>query len=312
MKRLLRWFAAYRALEAEARALRAKAAEVDAARARFAEWSRFFPPGHFYSPLPSQAEIDDALAKKRPEPPFADIDFDPAGEFRWLERLARHYPHHPFSDKPPAGHRFHLENDSYSNADALFLFCMLAELRPQRLIEVGSGFSSAAMLDANELVFERRMHLTLIDPDMSRVKRLLLPDDECRMTLIERRVQDVPVDLFRELGPNDVLFIDSSHVSKVGSDVNRIFFDILPVLKPGVFIHLHDIPGDFEYPREWFEQGRAWNEVYLLRAFLMNNSHYRIELLTSWLRGQQAGFIRTHMPLCARPGGGQVWIRKVH
>lgn len=311
MPSLLRLFSAYRELEREAAALRSTATEVAVAKTRFEAWSRFFPPGHFHSPLPSASEVDDALAKKRPEPPFADIPFDPSAQFRWLECLGRHYSSHPFVDTPSPGRRFYLENNSYSSADAMFLFCMLAELRPHRVIEIGSGFSSAAMLDANEFTFQRSIQLTFIDPDMSRLKRLLLPEDERRVTLIEKRIQDVALDVFGTLTSNDVLFVDSSHVSKVGSDVNRIFFDILPVLKPGVFIHLHDIPGDFEYPREWFEQGRAWNEVYLLRAFLMNNIDYRIEILTSWLRGQHAAYINAHLPLCGRPGGGQAWIRKL-
>lgn len=310
-RKLLRVFPPYKELESECRRLREAAAEVEASRARFAEWTRFSPPGHFYSPLLSQVEIDDALARRRPEPPFADIEFDPPGQFAWLERLAVHYPDQPFVEAKAEGRRFHLDNDSYAHADAIILYCMLAELKPQRVIEIGSGFSSAAMLDANEFSFSRRMHLTFIDPDMSRLRRLLLPADEQRVALIERRVQDVPLDVFRQLTANDVLFVDSSHVSKVGSDVNRIFFDVLPVLAPGVFIHFHDIPGNFDYPREWLEQGRAWNEVYLLRAFLMNNPEYRIEVLTAWLRGQKPEFIRERLPLCARHGGGQVWLRKI-
>jgi predicted O-methyltransferase YrrM len=188
---------------------------------------------------------------------------------------------------------------------------MLREAQPRRVIEVGSGFSSAAMLDANELAFSGRMKFTFIDPDLSRLRPLLHPADAERSTLIERRVQDVPLQTFMELEANDVLFIDSSHVSKIGSDVNRLFFDILPVLAPGVLIHIHDIVGDLEYPREWLDEGRAWNEQYLLRAFLMNNPSYRIELFTAWLFNTRHAWLREHMPLCAGGGGGQIWLRKL-
>jgi hypothetical protein len=108
-----------------------------------------------------------------------------------------------------------------------------------------------------------------------------------------------------------VLFIDSSHVSKIGSDVNRLFFDVLPVLAPGVLIHIHDVAGNLEYPRHWLEEGRAWNEQYLLRAFLMYNPAYRIELFSAWLWNQKTEFIREKLPMCARGGGGQLWLRKL-
>ena len=87
--------------------------------------------------------------------------------------------------------------------------------------------------------------------------------------------------------------------------------DVLPVLAPGVLIHIHDVAGNLEYPREWLDEGRAWNEQYLLRAFLMNNSAYRIELFTGWLLNTRHEWIRQHMPLCAKGGGGQMWLRKL-
>ena len=191
------------------------------------------------------------------------------------------------------------------------LYGMLREAQPRRIIEVGSGFSSAAMLDLNDLVFGHSIELTFIDPDMERLKKLLRAGDEVRVNLIERRVQDVPLETFSALGENDVLFIDSSHVSKVGSDVNWLFFNVLPVLAPGVLIHIHDITGNFEYPRAWFDEGRAWNEQYLLRAFLMYNSCYRIEFFSTWLWIYREQFIKERMPVCAAGGGGQIWLRKL-
>jgi hypothetical protein len=310
-RRVLRLFSEYRRLEAEAQSLRSELAGTEKDRQRFAEWYRFCPPGHFNSPLPSVAELEKATARHREEPPFADIVFDLERQFQWLDRWSVHYPRLPFTEHREQGRRFCLNNASYGYSDAVALFCMLAELKPARVIEIGSGCSTAAILDTNERVFDNTIELTSIDPDLSRVRAMLLPGDDTRANLIEQEVQDVPIALFQQLECSDVLFVDSSHVSKVGSDVNWIFFRILPALRPGVFIHFHDVPGTFEYPHEWFEEGRAWNEVYLLRAFLMNNLAYRIEVLTPWLRGQKQEFIRDRMPLLARPGGGQLWIRKI-
>jgi predicted O-methyltransferase YrrM len=301
LKNFLRLFAAHRKLEAENARLRA---EREA-------WAKFFPPGHFYSPLPSREEIAEAFARGGFGPPFPGIDLNEAGQVARLERFASFYPEQPFPEKPAEGRRFFWDNGSYGAFDAIMLYCMLREARPRRIIEVGSGLSSAAMLDLNERVLGGGVEFTFIDPDMNRLRPLLREGDQTRAHLIEKRVQDVPLETFAALGENDVLFIDSSHVSKIGSDVNRLYFDVLPVLAPGVLIHIHDVAGNLEYPREWLEEGRAWNEQYLLRAFLMHNAAYRIELFSGWLFNTRHAWFREHMPLCARGGGGLMWLRKL-
>ncbi len=286
-------------------------AEVERLRTAQSDWARFFPPGHFYSPLPSREEVAEALARGGFGPPFPGVDLNEAGQVARLERFAAWYAEQPFPEQATEGRRFHLANPSYGHFDAIMLYSMLREARPRRVIEVGSGFSSAAMLDLNEHVFGGAIRFTFIDPDMRRLRPLLRPDDERRCELIERRVQEVPLEAFAALGENDVLFIDSSHVSKIGSDVNRLYFDVLPALAPGVLIHIHDVAGNLEYPREWYEEGRAWNEQYLLRAFLMYNPAFRIELFTGWLFNTRHAWFREHLPLCARGGGGQLWLRKL-
>src|SRR6185295_14291779 len=118
----------------------------------------------------------------------------------------------------------------------------------------------------------------LIEPYPDLVKRLLRPDDFDRVQFIRSLVQDVPLKIFDVLEANDILFIDSSHVCKVGSDVYHELFRILPRLRPGVIIHFHDIFWPFEYPEDWLREGRAWNELYLMRAFLQHNEAYEILL----------------------------------
>jgi predicted O-methyltransferase YrrM len=305
---LLRLLPPYRRAAKENERLRRELAELRAAQS---EWARFFPPGHFYSPLPSREEVAEAFARGGFGPPFPGVDLNEAGQLARLERFAGWYAEQPFPEAPAAGRRFHLANPSYGHFDAIMLYSMLREARPRRVVEVGSGFSSAAMLDLNDHVLGGAVAFTFIDPDMRRLRPLLRDGDAGRVTLIERRVQEVPLETFATLGEGDVLFIDSSHVSKVGSDVNRLYFDVLPALAPGVLIHIHDVAGNLEYPREWFDEGRAWNEQYLLRAFLMHNAAYRVELFTGWLFNTRHAWFRERMPLCARGGGGQLWLRKL-
>ena len=305
---LLRLLPFYRRIQKENDRLRADLARL---RMEQADWARFFPPGHFYSPLPSREEVAEAFSRGGFGPPFPAIELNEAQQAARLERFAEWYCEQPFPEKQTKAARFYLENPSYGHFDALMLYGMLREARPRRIIEVGSGFSSAAMLDLNETVLGGGVQFTFIDPDMIRLRKLLREGDAGRVTLIEKRVQEVPLETFATLGANDVLFIDSSHVSKIGSDVNRLYFDVLPVLAPGVLIHIHDVAGNLEYPREWLEEGRAWNEQYLLRAFLMNNAAYRIELFTGWLFNTRHDWFRERMPMCARGGGGQIWLRKL-
>lgn len=275
------------------------------------EWRRFFPPGHFYSPIASREEISEAFRRGIAGPPFPGVDLNEQAQIALLDVFARYYPEHPFAEEPSADRRFYLNNPSYGHFDALMLYSMLRHETPRRIIEVGSGFSSAAMLDLNETIFDSAVRLTFIDPDMSRLRPLLRSGDDQCVALIEQRVQEVPLEVFSELEAGDVLFIDSSHVSKIGSDVNRLYFEVLPVLRPGVRVHIHDVAGNLEYPREWLEEGRAWNEQYLIRAFLMYNSLWRIDLLSGWLYNTKHAFMRETMPLCTRGGGGQIWIRRI-
>jgi hypothetical protein len=120
----------------------------------------------------------------------------------------------------------------------------------------------------------------------------------------------VPVETFSGLGPGDILFIDSSHVSKYESDVNYLIFKVFPALKSGVIVHIHDIFYPFEYPMQWLLEGRAWNEAYLVRAFLQSNAKWEIFLFADFAGKKFREYLAEHMPLCLKNTGGSLWIRK--
>ena len=107
-----------------------------------------------------------------------------------------------------------------------------------------------------------------------------------------------------------ILFIDSTHVSKIGSDVNSLLFDILPKLNRGVYVHFHDVFYPFEYPQEWVYQGLAWNEAYILRAFLQHNDAFKIVFFNTYLELFYREKFENSMPLCLKNPGGSIWLTK--
>ena len=166
------------------------------------------------------------------------------------------------------------------------------------------------MLDTVERFFEHRPEITLIEPFPVNLRQLLKPQDYSAITLIEDTVQHVPIETFKALRPGDLLFIDSSHVMKCGSDVQFLFFEVLPQLPVGVFVHFHDVFDSFEYPPEWLLKGWYWNEDYVLRAFLSFNSAWRIQLFGNFAVRVFGKFLAEKMPLCLKNPGGSLYIQR--
>lgn len=270
------------------------------------------PAGHFYSVVPSH-DVRMAYVKSDPvDPPgIGGVELNQAVQIDHRDRFLAYYDEHPFVEEKTPGSRFYLDNNSYSYHDALSLYFMMREYAPKRIVEVGSGFSSAVMLDVNEKFFSSKIRLTFVEPYPHRLRPLLRDTDKDVVDIREALVQDVEMDVFEALEPNDFLFIDSTHVSKLNSDVNFEFFEVLPRIKPGVFIHFHDIFWPFEYPKAWVQKGIAWNEMYLLRAFLMNNPDYEIVYFSNYMANKFKPWYQEHMPLTADKPGGSFWMKKV-
>jgi hypothetical protein len=271
-----------------------------------------FPPGHYYSPLPDLNDVRRNEARLFGAPPttIPGIDLREAQQMALLEQFAQLYPSIPFGDEPRPGLRYHYLNPAYGHSDAIMLHCMLRTLRPKHLVEVGSGHSSCVTLDTNQHFLGQTLRTTFIDPYPELLKSLLRPEDMASTTIIPSQLQEVGLEVFTRLRENDVLFIDSTHVAKIGSDVNRLLFDIFPALAPGVVIHLHDIFYPFEYPKEWIYEGRAWNEAYMIRAFLQYNNRFEVLLMNTYMAHVHHDFFARHMPTCLRNTGASLWLRK--
>jgi Methyltransferase domain len=271
------------------------------------------PPGHACSPLIHREEWRRDEARLFAEPPhaLAAIDLREDEQLQLLEQFARLYPDIPFLPRRGPGQRYQYDNEAYSYSDAIFLNCMIRHARPRRLVQVGSGWSSCATLDTNERYFGSLIQTTFIDPHPELLLSLTSEADHARMRVLRERLQDVALSEFTALDAGDILFIDSTHVSKLGSDVNRLFFEILPALATGVYVHLHDIFFPFEYPKAWIEEGRSWNEAYLLRAFLQYNGAFRVVLMNTFVERFHEAWFAEHMPLCLANRGGSLWLQKV-
>jgi predicted O-methyltransferase YrrM len=264
----------------------------------------FVPPGHFYSPWPDKDDAARHLEKigRSGLKPLQGVAIDDERIKDTWNTLLPFMRTAPFQDDANAQHRYHRLNDFYSYGDGTVYYGLIAQMRPKRIIEIGSGFSSALALDARDHL-GLNTHLTFIEPYPTVLKKLLRPGDEKTVTLLQQKVQHVDLSHFEALEAGDILFVDSSHVVKTGSDVCFEVFDILPVLNPGVLIHFHDVFHPFEYPGEWvLKDQRAWNELYLLRAFLMYNSRFDVVRFPELAADPSTPF--------ARNCGGGLWMVK--
>lgn len=265
-------------------------------------------PGHYYSPIPSLKEAaKDRLFDVRADiVPGIDLRYEKQMEL--LDKCKQYYYEMPFHEMG-GQERYYFMNDMYSYADGVFYYFVLRHIRPNKVIEVGSGFTSALLLDVNDIFFKGNIQCTFIEPCTKSLHSLLRESD--KVNIMEKKLQDIELREFDSLKAGDILFIDSTHVVKCGSDVNYIFSEILPRISEGVYIHFHDIFFPFEYPKEWIIMGRAWNEDYMLRSFLQYNNTFEIVLWNNYLIAKNREWFEAYMPLCLKNEGGSIWLKKI-
>jgi Methyltransferase domain len=263
----------------------------------------------FYSPIPELDKLPPGFFARVGELPGIDLDLDRQLVFL-RERLAG--PMAEF-DPPPTSaerHRFAADNPSYSRLDASVLYAMVRALRPARVVELGSGQSTLVTAEAvrRNAADGAPCRYEAYDPYPG-----VVGDDLPGLDALHRvAAQDVPPAAFEALGDGDVLFIDTTHTVKTGSDVNHIVLDVLPRLAPGVAVHVHDIFLPFEYPPGFMvDFGLYWAEQYLLQAFLAMNPGYEILFACAALGGLRASELAAALPPGVPPSGGSAfWIRR--
>ena len=260
-------------------------------------WGYHIRPIHYYEPLPDFRSLTTEQISRRRT--FPGIDF------RWEDQSTLLNSLTTYRDELRALD-FDFDNVYFSGFDAAVYYSLIRYLKPQRIIEVGGGHSTRIAHQA--LTRNGSGHLTSIEPFPK--ERLLAA--KLNIELIQKPVEQLDVEFFDRLEANDILFIDSSHTVKFGSDVCYEFLEVLPRLKPGVWIHVHDIFFPHDYPAEWLLNRRlALNEQYLLEAFLAFNTSFATQLANHWLCLDHLDGATRLWPNAASEHASSFWMKRI-
>ena len=269
---------------------------------------------HYYEPFVRPSYLRRPLQEDRSLPGLdmnVDGQLEMLRQFAYRDELAR-FPLDPAAQSK--GRHFYYHNHAYGPGDAECLYSMLRLLRPGRIIEVGSGFST---LMSREAILANKKECPAYRCEMTCIEPYEQPWLETLdVKVVRQAVERVNPALFSELSANDVLFIDSSHMIRTQGDVLYLYQEVLPSLPPGVFVHVHDIFTPKDYPYEWlFDQGRMWNEQYLLEMFLALNRDFRVTIAMNYLAHHHREELGRVFPVLAtEPAAyepGAFWMQRV-
>lgn len=241
---------------------------------------------HWNEPIPDTRTLKENLWVRRYD--LVGLNINDEAQLELLNQFASQfkaeYRELP-SQKTPVPYQFYIRNGTFESVDAEVLYCMIRYFKPKRIIEIGSGNSTylaaQAIRENNRQSNNHPCNLIAIEPYPNKVLREGFPG---LTQLMRSQIQDVPLSIFGELEENDILFIDSSHILKIGNDVQYEYLEILPILRKGVIIHSHDIFLPSEYPKEWTcRYHMFYSEQYLLQAFLLFNEIFETLWAASYM-----------------------------
>lgn len=274
---------------------------------------------HYYSPIPDIKDLESRkIWEKKSELP--GIDFRREEQLFLLKQLGAEFGSEcewPLTSTAiPA--EFYLRNNSFSYGCASALHTMIRHFKPQHFIEIGSGNSSKIISRALEMNHNddpsRISEYIVVDPYASEMVSAQLSSVS---RVLREKAEGVDPEIFEILRENDILFVDSGHTVRTGSDVNFMILDVLPRLHPGVIIHFHDINLPYEYPKIYFTNPQFrmfWTEAYLLQAFLISNRDFEILLAMNFLQTDHMDEFCQAFPRFNLEdnwaNSGSFWIRK--
>jgi predicted O-methyltransferase YrrM len=262
-----------------------------------------------YSPIPDIPPIDDPIWRR--SAPTPGLTIDPISHLDYVRSVLAPYLAE-FSaplDRPDSD-GFYLRNPWYGAVDAELLYAMVRHHKPRRLLEFGTGYST--LVSARACAANAReghsVEFVSVDP----APRFLGASGPGTARLEHLSARSVPLERFLELGAGDILFIDTSHTVKLGSEVNFLILEVLPLLRPGVLVHFHDIFLPYDYPYDWFARQTYLTEQYLLQAFLSGNPAYEVVLATHAMARMHHDALAQIVPTVAavRYGPAAFWIRR--
>jgi predicted O-methyltransferase YrrM len=273
----------------------------------------------YYSPLPSRTRLKSTMARWTKPSSLLGVAYDLAEMKVLLSDLVGRY-HEEFMELLPYEEALALGfGPGYTRLDALVLYAMLRARKPARYVEVGSGLSTyyASLAGQKNASEGSPMQITCVEPYPFEALKTI-PG----ITVLQQEVQDVGLELFMELGEDDVLFIDSSHIVRLDGDVPFLFLEVLPALRAGPLIHIHDIPFPYHcpYPAEYWIYGKTWpvwwNESMLLHALLCGNKQFAVTLSTPLIRHHDEAFLKELIPGYQTIGEepntfSSIWLKRV-
>jgi predicted O-methyltransferase YrrM len=266
---------------------------------------------NYYSPIPQVDELPPETWE-RPNP-VPGISLSAEDQLRYLEELSPFLAEFSPPVRATAGSNgYFLDNISFGPVDADVLYGTIRHAKPRRVMELGAGWStlvSAQACRANAAE-GHPTELIAVDP----FPQPFLSDTvEGLSELRVCKATEVAVEEMAALAPGDILFVDTTHTVKVGSEVNYLILEVLPQLQSGVIVHFHDIFLPFEYPRAWLEErGYYWAEQYLLQAFLACNPHFDVLFASHYLARTQPERLRELIPAAEATDKppASIWLRR--
>jgi predicted O-methyltransferase YrrM len=273
----------------------------------------------YYSPLASRRRLTSTKARWMKPSSLLGVTYDLAGMKATLTKLVARY-REEWMGLPPYEEALALGfGPGYPRLDAQVLYAMLRAKKPARYVEVGSGLSTyyASLAGEKNAGEGRPMQITSVEPYPFEALKTI-PG----VAVVPHEVQDVGLELFTELGEDDVLFIDSSHIVRLDGDVPFLFLEVLPALRRGVLVHVHDIPFPYHcpYPADYWIYRQVWpmwwNESMLLHALLCGNKQFAVMLSTPLIRHHDEALLQQLIPdyrtIDEEPNTfSSIWLKRV-
>jgi hypothetical protein len=251
-------------------------------------------PKHYYSSIPDYRWLNENKAVWCRRVDLTGVEWDLQQQLTWLQEQCEPYYNEVRGLKFYSNAVNGAYGLGYGPIESQVLHCVCRRAKPKRIIEVGCGVSTACLLHAvrlNSAEGNPECGLICVEPFPTRAL-----SDLRGIELVPSPVQTLPLDFFDQLDAGDILLIDSTHSVKTGSDVLYLYLEVLPRLKPGVLVHIHDIFLPYLFQRDVLEQYFDWQETALLLALLKGNRRLRVLACLSALHYDAAAKLQIILP----------------